>query len=101
RYASPVLLNVHDAALAFFSHAAHRYYLPAFLIADVLDLLRTADPIFYLTHGLDREDADERFDLFTTDERAAVADYLRWRAADPFDRDRIERALEDFWELPD
>jgi hypothetical protein len=102
RAASPMLLNVHDAALAFLSHAAHRYFLPAFLIADVLDLLRTADPVFYLTHGLDREDADERFDLFTAGERAAVAGYLRWRANDdPFDSARIDRALEEFWELPD
>jgi hypothetical protein len=101
RAASPMLLNVHDAALAFLSHAAHRYYLPAFLIADVLDLLRAADPVYYLTHGLDRDDADDRFALFTNAERAAVASYLRWRNDDPFDRERIDRALDDFWEAPE
>jgi hypothetical protein len=97
RHASPILLNVHDAALAFFSHTAYRYYLPAFLIADVLELLRATDPVFYLTHGLERPDADERFSAFTAEERAAVARYLRWRQDDPYDRDRIEEALGRFW----
>ena len=89
---------MHDAALAFLSHAAHRYFLPAFLIADVLDLLRNADPVFYLTHGLDREDADERFAALTPAERAAVASFLRWRNDDPFDQDRIDQALAAFWD---
>ena len=101
RRASPLLLNVHDAALAFLSHAGFRYYVPAFLVADLLGLLRAADPLFYLTQGLARPDAAERFDGFTADERAAVAAYLRWREADPFERDRIDRALEEFWEAPD
>jgi hypothetical protein len=101
RHASPTLLNVHDAALAFLSHAAHRYYLPAFLIADVLELLRATDPVFYLTHGLERPDADERFAAFTPAERAAVARYLRWRQDDPYDRDRIEEALVGFWDPND
>jgi hypothetical protein len=98
RRASPMLLNVHDAALAFLSHAGFRYFLPAFLIADLHSLLRSSDPLFYLTHGLDRPDAAERFDGFTSEERAAVAAYLRWREADPFENERIERALEEFWE---
>lgn len=97
RHASPTLLNVHDAALAFLSHAAHRYYLPAFLIADVLELLRATDPVFYLTHGLDRADADERFAVFGPAERAAIVAYLRWRQDDPYDSDRIAQALDAFW----
>jgi hypothetical protein len=99
--ASPMLLNVHDAALAFLSHAGFRYFLPAFLVADLLALLRAADPLYYLTHGLERPDAAERFEGFTGEERAAVAAYLRWREADPYEQDQIDRALEEFWEAPD
>ena len=98
RHASPLLLNIHDAALAFLSHAAHRYFLPAFLVADVLELLRVTDPVYYLTHGLARGDADDRFALFTPPERAAVVAYLQWRADDPVEHDAIERALAEFWD---
>ena len=99
--ASPVLLNVHDAALAFLSHAAHRYFLPAFLIADVLELLRVADPVFYLTHGLGRADADDRFTIFSPEERTAIIAYLRWRQDDPYDRERIQDALDSYWDVAD
>ena len=44
-------LDAHYAALSFFSEAAFRFYLPAFLISDVRRELRTADPLFPLTHG--------------------------------------------------
>ncbi|HTJ47278.1 MAG TPA: DUF6714 family protein [Kofleriaceae bacterium] len=99
KHASPMLLNVHDAALAFLSHAAHRYFLPAFLIADVLELLRAADPVFYLTHGLGRADADDRFAIFSPEERTAIIAYLRWRQDDPYDRERIQDALDGFWDV--
>src|SRR5258708_4928481 len=44
-------LDAHTAALSFFSEAGFRFYLPAYLIADLNDQLRTADPLFHLTHG--------------------------------------------------
>ena len=44
-------LDLHYCALSFFSEGALRYFLPAFLIADVRGLLKTADPVFTLTHG--------------------------------------------------
>ena len=37
--------------LSFFSEGGFRYFLPAFLVADVRDALQTADPVFHLTHG--------------------------------------------------
>jgi len=47
----PALLDTHYAALSFFSEAALRFFLPAYLIADLRDELQTADPLFVLTHG--------------------------------------------------
>jgi hypothetical protein len=45
------LLDRHCDALAFFSEAGFRYFLPAYLVADLRDHLKTSDPVFHLTHG--------------------------------------------------
>jgi Family of unknown function (DUF6714) len=47
----PEFLDQHYTALSFFSEAGFRYFLPAYLVADLRDALRTADPLFHLTHG--------------------------------------------------
>ena len=44
-------LDGHANALSFFSEAGFRYFLPAYLIADLRGHLVTADPLFHLTHG--------------------------------------------------
>jgi hypothetical protein len=44
-------LDRHAAALNFFSEAGLRFFLPAFLIADLKGELKMADPVFHLTHG--------------------------------------------------
>jgi hypothetical protein len=48
---SPEFLDVHYTALSFFSEGGFRFYLPAYLVADVRDALKTADPVFHLVHG--------------------------------------------------
>lgn len=45
------LLDRHYVALSFFSKAALRFFLPAYLVADLRDELQTADPLFVLVHG--------------------------------------------------
>ena len=50
-------LDLHYCALSFFSEGALRYFLPAYLIADVRGLLKTADPVFTLTYGFDESTA--------------------------------------------
>lgn len=45
------MLDAHYDALSFFSEAAFRFFLPAYLIADLRGELRTADPLFHLTGG--------------------------------------------------
>ena len=44
-------LDAHASALSFFSEAGFRFFLPAYLLADLNDQLQTADPVFHLTHG--------------------------------------------------
>jgi hypothetical protein len=47
----PAFLDAHYAALSFFSEAGFRFFLPAFLVADLRDQLMTADPLGHLTTG--------------------------------------------------
>jgi len=47
----PGFLDAHAGALSFFSAAGFRFFLPAYLIADLHGRLRTADPLFHLVHG--------------------------------------------------
>lgn len=48
----PDFLSYNYASLSFFSAEGFRYFLPAYLVADVLGLLDSGDPEFHLTHGL-------------------------------------------------
>jgi len=45
------MLDAHYCALGFFSEAGFRYFLPADLLAALRGELRTADPLFHLSHG--------------------------------------------------
>lgn len=47
----PVTLDASYTALSFFSEGGFRYFLPAYLIADLEERLQTADPVFHLTNG--------------------------------------------------
>lgn len=98
-----------STALCFFSTAAFRYFLPAFLIADLSDSSSGADPVFILTNRLppppepgDRVDArgysENRFSTFDRGERAAIVAYLEHEAkAGTLLRQEIAAALENYW----
>jgi hypothetical protein len=47
----PEFLDAHPSALTFFSEAGFRFFLPAYLVADLEGRLMEADPVFHLTHG--------------------------------------------------
>ena len=106
----------HATALSFFSDEAFHFYLPAYLIADLDGKLERADPAFHLIHGLDAASKDERvnprrygertwfeaarykFAMFTQDESAAIASYLKWKAQHvEFGWEKIEQALANYW----
>lgn len=82
-------LRAHESSLHFFSPAAFRYYLPAFVIAAVRDpgradvipdtILWTLRAAAEATEGSDAE----RWKLLTTRERFALARFVEWY------RDRI------------
>jgi len=105
------------SALAFFSRTSFRFYIPAFMIAELRGLLECATPTFYLTHGLYEpsksqlinprsygnktwfDDARERFTAFDRDQSLAVIAYLEWAAEahDGFEREYVEPALDNYW----
>jgi hypothetical protein len=45
------LMDDHSGALHFFSEAGLRFYLPAYLVADLREELQSAEPVFTLTNG--------------------------------------------------
>lgn len=47
----PDFLDSHAGALSFFSEAGFRFFLPAYLIADLRGQLKVAEPVFHLTSG--------------------------------------------------
>ena len=51
RLAEPALLDAHYCALSFFSEGGFRFFIPAYMVADLRGQLLTADPVFHLTHG--------------------------------------------------
>jgi hypothetical protein len=106
-------------ALSFFSDEAFHFYLPAYLLADLMGQLNQADVVFALTHGLDRESRDQRinprrygertwfeyarykFAIFNIEEAAAIVSYLACKLGDgavtDYEKERIDEALECYW----
>lgn len=58
----PEFLDGHYCALGFFSEAGFRFFIPAYMVADLRDQLKTADPTFHLTHGFSDHSYEERRD---------------------------------------
>ncbi len=107
------------SALSFFSNEAFRFYLPAYLSADLDRQLVYTDALFYLYHGLDQATREQivmvpgqealtwwqvqqdRFAGFTTEEARAIVAYLRWRGSGswiaPHERRSVEDALHTYW----
>lgn len=106
----------YGTALGLFSTAAFRYYLPAFLLADLEQALDRVDPAVHLWRGFDDTLRDEpvharalggwtwfdamalRFESFTLDEAEAIVSYLKFRAErDPEWRRKIGESLRNYW----
>jgi hypothetical protein len=107
------------SALSFFSHEAFQFYLPAYLVADIDGQLERSDPVFHLTHGLERSSASrhinprrfadetwsdyarQRFSGFTREQAAAIVAYLTFKkdSGDMLDstRQEIDDALQSYW----
>lgn len=106
------------SALSFFSDEAFRFYLPAYLIADIDGRLEHVDPTFQLCHGLDDamrdqhvnprrygdrtwfEEACYKLAIFTRPQVSAIVRYLQFRHNDEESasvRTQIEQALINYW----
>ena len=105
------------SALSFFSAEAFRFYLPAYLIAEIDGLLERSDPAFHLCHGLDNESKAElinplrygtqtwfdyktrRFAEFSEIQATAIANFLRFKrdTSLEFEVARINEALQNYW----
>jgi hypothetical protein len=116
----PALLVHNYASLSFFTPEGFRYFIPAYLIADLVDLgiSNAADPVLFLAQGFtesadtptanstpsDEPPADlfafsaERMAGFSRPERNAILRYLEYKAQ--FDEDaapEINEALDRYW----
>lgn len=54
------VLDRHAGALYFFSEAGFRYFLPAYLVADINNELLYADPLFHLIHGFSERSVEHK-----------------------------------------
>jgi hypothetical protein len=111
--------NGFGTALSFFSSEAFRFYLPAYLIADIDEALMQSDPVFYLCYGLHNDSKDKRvnprlygnqtwfelkrqqFAVFNEQEASAIVAYLRYilesgRLVD-IEVKRVNEALSNYW----
>jgi hypothetical protein len=123
----PAFLRKQLGALSFLTPAAHRYFLPAYLIADIM-VWHSDTPVLELTNKFQHEPAEEaeiepllaksrstglteaeyhrmahyfgaeRFAPFSQAERKAIIAYLRYKAStEEYDEKDVERALQQYW----
>jgi hypothetical protein len=109
-------LDQDPIALCFFSDEAFRFYLPAYLIADLDGRLFDVRPVFHLTHGLTDaakaepvnprrygprtwfESTSYQLAVFDRAQASAIVAYLEYvREGDEFERAAIDQALVNFW----
>jgi hypothetical protein len=101
------------SALSFFSGEALRFYLPAYLVADLEGTLLIGDPTTRLCAfvtpmvegkrlakfyggGTLGEHARTQFALFDATQVAVIVDYLWWKLEQGYDP-TVEQALEHYW----
>lgn len=110
---SPEFLDF-EGALSFFSDKAFRFYLPAFLIADINETLNFNDPAVRLCwpltpqsenvktakiygDGKISERAKKSFDEFSKEQVGAIVAYLNWKLSRDEFNFTIKQALENYW----
>lgn len=103
-----------DGALSFLSDEAFRFYIPAFMIADINGQLDYNSPAFRLCWsvtpqsendkiaeiwggGTMGEKAKKCFDQFSKEQVSAIVSYLYWSLSQDENNCTIEQALENYW----
>ena len=107
------------SALSFFSDEALRFYLPAYLLADLGGHLLQVDVLFHVTYGLDDaskgqpvnplrygrrtwfDSSIHKFAIFDRAQCAAIAAFIEYKieSSDTVDFERVtaRQALDNFW----
>jgi len=106
------------SALSFFSPPAFRFYLPAYLIADINNKLINVDLIFHLCNYFMNSEKDKyisesygetrwwdygiyRFSVFTLAEVKVIIEYLQYKLKSSLlgelYKEEIRQALENYW----
>jgi hypothetical protein len=106
-----------SSALSFFSDEAFRFFLPAYMIADIRKELHQVNVLFHLTHGLTDKTCNKavnpirygrrtwldtqsyKFAMFSKEEAAAIIAYLHFKTKkmNDFNHDNIDQALKNYW----
>ena len=105
-----------SSGLSFFADEAFRYYIGAYMIADLTEGLEKADPVFSLTHGLDDTSYSEKinplrfgeqewydlcrsnFSMFDSSQVSCIISYLENNQnEDDFSEASINQALKRYW----
>lgn len=105
-------------ALSFFSDEAFRFYLPAYLIADLNGDLQSVHPLQYLIDGVTDDSLTEKisarrfgertwfdaarfkFSIFSRAEADAIKQYLRFKQTTTESKDEkkaIDEAMKNYW----
>lgn len=108
----------YGTALCFFGNEAFRYYIAAFMIADINSKLNCVTPSRHLTHGLTNDTKDEKinplrfgektwfnacqskFSLFNKNQISCIIEYLKFMSdADPFNNNPTEtkESISNYW----
>lgn len=106
----------YSTALCFFSDEAFRFYLPAYITADIDGHLKSVDVVSHLTHGftdagkLEKvnprrygertwfESASHKMAVFNRKQAVAIVAYLKFkREKEDYWQESIDQALTNFW----
>jgi hypothetical protein len=93
-----------SSALSFLSDAAFRFFLPAYLLADLRGQLERVDVVFHLSHGLSEKGrmspvSRQQMEKLSAQQCRAVVGYLEHKvsAAGSLDLEGAADALNNFW----
>ncbi len=103
-----------DGALSFFSDEAFRFFLPAFMIADINEQLNFNNPAVRLCWAVTPQSENKKiaevygggsigerakacFNKFSAEERNAVVSYLQWKLVKDENDLTVAQALKNYW----
>lgn len=110
---SPEFIDL-DGALSFFSDEAFRFFIPAFMIADINEQLNFNNPAVRLCWSVTPQSENKKiatvfggstigerakacFKKFSEEERNAIVSYLQWKLVKDENDLTVAQALKNYW----